>query len=175
MPLNPRTPVAPAYTDDERGLLRAVRELVRADREMRNRLSDSMRVNPTDLRSLRHVIRTVEQAEAGVVQGALPGVTPRRLADHLGISTAAVTTLVDRLVASGHLERTPHPTDRRSVLLVPTEQARREMSAHLADMHDRMKAIAAKVPHDARPAIIDFLQALTWEMERGTLEVGPPS
>lgn len=169
----PRTPVAPDYTDDERDLLRAVRELVRADREMRNRLSDAMRVNPTDLRSLRHVIRAVEIAESDPQGSAVPGVTPRRLADHLGISTAAVTTLVDRLVASGHLERVPHPTDRRSVVLVPTEQARREMSVHLADMHERMKAIAAKVPMDARPAIIDFLQSLTSEMERGRLEVGP--
>lgn len=174
MALSPRASVAPDYTDDERDLLRAVRELVRADREMRNRLSDAMRVNPTDLRSLRHVIRTVEQAEAGPA-GELAGVTPRRLSEHLGISTAAVTTLVDRLVASGHLERTPHPTDRRSVLLVPTDRARREMAAHLADMHERMKAIAARVPRDARPAIIDFLQSLTWEMERGRLEVGPPA
>lgn len=169
----PRTPVAPDYTADERDLLRAVRDLVRADREMRGRLSDAMRVNPTDLRSLRHVIRTVELAESDPQGSAVPGVTPRRLADHLGISTAAVTTLVDRLVASGHLERVPHPTDRRSVVLVPTEQARREMSEHLADMHERMKAIAAKVPMDARPAIIDFLQSLTSEMERGRLEVGP--
>ncbi|MET1132313.1 MAG: MarR family winged helix-turn-helix transcriptional regulator, partial [Aeromicrobium sp.] len=76
---------------------------------------------------------------------------------------------------SGHLERVPHPTDRRSVVLVPTEQARREMAEHLADMHERMKAIAAKVPTDARPAIVDFLQSLTSEMERGRLEVGPPS
>lgn len=165
--------MAPEYTDDERGLLRAVRELVRADREMRNRLSDAMRVNPTDLRSLRHVIRTVEMAESDPHGSAVLGVTPRRLADHLGISTAAVTTLVDRLVASGHLERVPHPTDRRSVVLVPTEQARREMAVHLADMHERMKAIAARVPMEARPAIIDFLQSLTSEMERGRLEVGP--
>lgn len=164
--------MAPDYTTDERDLLRAVRELVRADREMRTRLSGAMRVNPTDLRSLRHVIRVVEEAERGE-SAELPGVTPRRLADHLGITTAAVTVLVDRLVASGHLERVPHPRDRRSVLLVPTEQARREMATHLADMHERMKRIAAAVPAEARAAVVEFLTALTREMERGTLDLSP--
>lgn len=163
--------MAPDYTTDERDLLRAVRHLVRADREMRTRLSSAMRVNPTDLRSLRHVIRMVEDAESG--SGAPAGVTPRKLADHLGITTAAVTVLVDRLVASGHLERIPNPRDRRSVLLVPTEQARSEMATHLADMHERMKRIAAGVPAEARPAVVEFLEALTREMERGRLDFSP--
>lgn len=152
-------------------MLRAVRHLVHADREMRGRLSSAMRVNPTDLRSLRHVIRVVEESERGETSD-VAGVTPRRLADHLGISTAAVTVLVDRLVVSGHLERAPHPRDRRSVLLMPTEQARREMAEHLADMHQRMQEIAAAVPGEARPAVISFLHALTEEMERGRLDLG---
>jgi DNA-binding MarR family transcriptional regulator len=159
------------YSHDERALLRAVRHLVRADRDMRSRLSASMHVNPTDLRSLRHVMRVVGSA-SGDDPAASPGVTPRKLADHLGISTAAVTTLVDRLVASGHLTRTPHPTDRRSVLLRPTELARTQMEEHLADMHDRMRKIAATVPESARPAVIEFLEALTREMERDQLDVG---
>lgn len=160
--------MTPEYTEGERAMLRAVRHLVRADRDMRSRLSASMRVNPTDLRSLRHVMRSVDSAESG---GA-PGVTPRKLADHLGISTAAVTTLVDRLVASGHLVRVPHPTDRRSIVLLPTELARRQMDENLADMHERMKRIAAAVPEDARPAVVEFIESLTSEMERGRLDVG---
>lgn len=139
---------------------------------MRTRLSGAMRVNPTDLRSLRHVIRVVEDAEKGDAPAEGRGVTPRLLADHLGITTAAVSVLVDRLVASGHIERTPHPRDRRSVLIVPTEMARREMAVHLADMHQRMKQIASAVPEDARPALVEFLQALTREMERDSLDLG---
>lgn len=165
--------MAPDYTTDERDLLRAVRHLVRADREMRTRLSGAMKVNPTDLRSLRHVIRVMEEAESGT--GSVPaGVTPRKLADHLGVTTAAVTVLVDRLVASGHLERVPNPRDRRSVLLVPTDMARREMATHLADMHSRMKQIAAAVPAGARPALVEFLEALTREMEVGRFDLSRP-
>lgn len=162
----------PDYTTDERDLLRAVRQLVRADREMRTRLSGAMRVNPTDLRSLRHVIRVVEETE-GQPCDQPAGVTPRRLADHLGVTTAAVTVLVDRLVASGHLERLPNPRDRRSVLLVPTEMARRELASHLAHMHTRMKQIAAAVPPEARPALVEFLESLTQEMDSGGLDLSP--
>jgi DNA-binding MarR family transcriptional regulator len=158
------------YTPDERQLLRAVRHLVRADREMRRRLGTSMSVNTTDLQALRHVIREVQRAED---EGAeLVGVTPRRLADHLGITTAATTTLVDRLVGSGHLERVPHPADRRSLLLVPTPRARQEMHAHLSSMHRRMQEIAAAVPADARAAVVEFLTSLTGEMEKGRLDLG---
>ncbi|WP_110181246.1 MarR family winged helix-turn-helix transcriptional regulator [Nocardioides solisilvae] len=170
--------MASDYSPDERELLRAVRHLVRADREMRRRLGTSMSVNTTDLQALRHVIRecqAAEQAAAAAAPGAPAGpvgVTPRRLADHLQITTAATTTLVDRLVRSGHLERVPHPADRRSVLLVPTARAREEMHAHLSSMHVRMKEIAAAVPAEARPAVVEFLSALTGEMEKGRLDVG---
>lgn len=162
--------MAADYSADERDLLRSVRHLVRADREMRRRVGSSMAVNTTDLQALRFVIRTVQQAEDA---GTSPlGVTPRRLADHLQITSAATTTLVDRLVGSGHLERRPHPADRRSVLLVATPGARQEMHAHLDAMHRRMREIAASVPPDARPALVEFLGALTREMEKGRLDVG---
>lgn len=157
-----------SYSDQERDLLRAVRHLIRADREMRSRLSSAMQVNPTQLRSLRHVIRAVDAS----ADEEMAGVTPRELADHLGITTAAVTVLVARLVSSGHLERRPHPTDRRSVFLVPTERARDEMTKHLSEMHERMRDIASSVPEHARSAVVDFLQALTFEMEGGRLDLG---
>jgi DNA-binding MarR family transcriptional regulator len=153
--------MTPDYTPDEQELLRAVRHLVRADREMRRRLGTSMSVNTTDLQALRFTMRA-EPSEA----------TPRRLADHLGITTAATTTLIDRMVSAGHLERMPNPADRRSVLLVPTERARQEMHAHLSQMHRRMQEIAAAVPEPARPALVGFLRALTEEMEKGRLDIG---
>ncbi len=178
-----------AYTADERELLQSVRALVKADREMRRRLGSSMAVNLTDLQALRYVIRAVQGAEEAQDSRdarrladlpeewaddspVLVGVTPRRLADHLGITTAATTALIDRLVGSGHLQRVPHPQDRRSILLIPTSRAREEMHDHLADMHTRMKEIAAAVPAEARPALVTFLRSLTEEMEQGRVDVG---
>lgn len=43
--------------------------------------------------------------------------TPKRVADFLGFTTGATTTLLDRLERAGQIERTPHPDDRRSIVL----------------------------------------------------------
>ena len=46
--------------------------------------------------------------------------TQRALAHALGVSARNITGLVDGLVASGHVTREPHPTDRRATLVTPT-------------------------------------------------------
>src|SRR4051812_44670565 len=138
-------------TRSDRDLLRAISELVRADQAMRRSLSRRMTVGESDLRAMRFVM-----AEARVGHS----VTPHDLADHLGITTAATTTLLDRLSAAGHVDRAPHPTDRRSKVVVATEHAYDEVGNHLATTHDRMRAAAARVPASVRPDIIAFLDDL---------------
>jgi DNA-binding MarR family transcriptional regulator len=46
--------------------------------------------------------------------------TQRRLAATMDVTPRNVTGLVDGLVASGHVTREPHPTDRRATLVTPT-------------------------------------------------------
>lgn len=48
---------------------------------------------------------------------------PAELAGLLGMSTGSTTALIDRLETAGHLERRPHPGDRRRRVLVPSESA----------------------------------------------------
>src|SRR5688572_998841 len=115
---------------------------------MRVRASRDMDMNLTDLRALQHVIAR-EQSDDPV--------TPRSLASALGISTASTTKLLDRLCASGHLERLPHPSDRRSVVVVASPHAHVEVQERLGRMHDRMLAIAEAVPPSGRAAVHDFL------------------
>ena len=43
--------------------------------------------------------------------------TLRELRDRLGMTAAAVTYLVDRMVDAGHIRREPHPADRRKIFL----------------------------------------------------------
>lgn len=40
-----------------------------------------------------------------------------RIAEHTGLTTGAVTGMIDRLTRAGYVERTPNPDDRRSVLV----------------------------------------------------------
>lgn len=57
-------------------------------------------INELDARALAYV-------------GSHPGVRPSELAGHLGVTSAGVTTMVERLVRRGILNRQPDEVDRR--------------------------------------------------------------
>ena len=95
-------------------LIREVREV---SQEFELHVGRQLTVNPTDLQAMEHLIQS----------GPLG---PTELAKRLGISTAAVTSVVDRLTALGHVSRTQHPTDRRGIVVVPApESVARAMEA----------------------------------------------
>ncbi|SIT67791.1 MarR family winged helix-turn-helix transcriptional regulator [Microbacterium sp. RU33B] len=50
-------------------------------------------------------------------------VTPKQLASHMHVTTAAITLIARRLVTIGMLSRADHPDDRRSVILELTPLA----------------------------------------------------
>jgi DNA-binding MarR family transcriptional regulator len=143
-------------------LLGALRRFRRADDSMRHRVSADLGVNPLDLRALQLVI-------AG--ERAKRPVSPGELSDRLEISTAATTKLVDRLVTSGHVRRSPHPSDRRSVVLSATAAAHRRLRRRMATVHERMGEVAAAVPAEHRTAVAEFLAAMSQVME----EAGAPT
>ena len=68
----------------------------------RNNLKDN------DFRALLHVV---------VADGDGDPLTQSQLGQRVGVSGAAITYLVDRMVQSGHLTRESHPSDRRKVLV----------------------------------------------------------
>jgi DNA-binding MarR family transcriptional regulator len=156
---------------EPRRLLEALRTFRRADEAMRRRAGRDMKMNLTDLRALQYVIGC---------EGRGDPATPRGIAEYLAISTASTTKLLDRLVASGHLERHPHPSDRRSIVVVASADAHAEVRERLTQVHDRMLEVARSVPEGCRPAVRDFLLAMAAEAERepdhvaGTV-VGDPS
>jgi DNA-binding MarR family transcriptional regulator len=75
------------------------------------------------------------------------GLRPTELAHRLGLSTASVTSLVDRLVRIGLVRRDPHPSDRRSTLL------------HCAEDHE------SPAGTDEHP-IMDVLNGMSFEQLR---------
>jgi DNA-binding MarR family transcriptional regulator len=70
-------------------------------------------VNETGLRCLEILVQDVPEA------------TPRLLADRLGLTTGSVTSMLDRLEKAGYVTRSPHPSDRRKVIVRATETAAR--------------------------------------------------
>lgn len=93
-----------------------LREFMKVNEAFEKQLGSELRVNPTDLLAMELLV------EHGPMK-------PTELAHRLGISTASMTTSIDRLTGLGHVERVPHPTDRRGVLVVPSPaSAERAMS-----------------------------------------------
>jgi DNA-binding MarR family transcriptional regulator len=160
------SPDMPDYTPAERDLLHAVRDLVRADEDMRRSSARRMALGPTDMRATRFVMTACSD---GVT------VTPRDVARHLGLTTAATTTVLDRLVEAGHVERRPHPTDGRSKVVVITEHARREAHGLLHGVHEEMRAAAAGVPAGSRAVVLDFLQSMATAMRHQADQTGEPA
>ena len=83
------------------------------------------------------------------------------LARECGLTTGAMTTLLDRLERLGYLRRVPHPTDRRRVVVEMTEKSRRRIEQIyapvgvegrelLACLSDRQLELIAKVMRTGR-------------------------
>lgn len=95
-----------------RRVMQAVAEFGAATDEVDAAAAAALQVNRTDLRIL------------GIVE-AEPGVTATALARAVSLSPAATTTAIQRLVASGYLNRHSSNEDRRRVALSLTGAARR--------------------------------------------------
>lgn len=88
----------------------AVRHLILAGDRYRCGFAAELRVNVTELTALGYLIEYGE-------------LTPKRLAQLLGITTGSVTGMLDHLEGTGLITRAPNPLDRRSILVCPTPAA----------------------------------------------------
>jgi hypothetical protein len=61
-------------------------------------------------------VTAADQRVLGVL-GRMGVATPSRLAESTGLTTGAITGIVDRLERAGFAKRAPNPADRRSVLV----------------------------------------------------------
>ncbi|MFX6803908.1 hypothetical protein ABTH20_20845, partial [Acinetobacter baumannii] len=68
------------------------------------------------------------------------------------------TAAIDRLVALGHVTRAPHPTDRRSLLVVPTEASVQRAMSRLAPMIAGVDAVLDDFTDDEQAVITRYLE-----------------
>lgn len=134
----------------------AVLAAVRRWREAEQRMSDEsrhdMKLGDNDMKAMRFIIVSANQ-------GAI--VTPGMLAEHLHISTASTTKLLDRLELAGHVTRTPHPTDRRAVIVTVNPAAHAEVEEKVGVMHARRFEVARRLTPEERVIVIRFLDELS--------------
>lgn len=133
--------------DRSREVVEAVEAYAVAESDMRHRARRSMALGESEFSVLRDLV--AEQSGAGLT----PGDVSRRL----GASSASTTALLDRLERAGYLHREAHPTDRRRVLLVPSETARAQMDATIGAFERDVEGVARGLRDDEVDIVLAFL------------------
>ncbi|UTM47585.1 MarR family winged helix-turn-helix transcriptional regulator [Glutamicibacter mysorens] len=123
-----------------------------------------MKLNETDMRAIRKMISAKHAGES---------VTPGALSQYLGISSASVTKMIDRLEAHGHVRRTKHPTDRRSQCVEVTDQTHLAAREQVGRHHAKRFEVAKSLSPEEREVVIRFLASTSDAMESSLDEAGP--
>jgi DNA-binding MarR family transcriptional regulator len=133
-------------------VLVGIRDWREADQRISSESRDHMHLNETDMQALRFLVVSKNQNVL---------VTPGALAEHLGISTASTTKLLDRLAKGGHVERSPHPTDRRALTITITKHTHEEVRETVGRAHARRFDVAARMTPGERDIVIRFMNDLS--------------
>jgi hypothetical protein len=139
---------------------RALRALIAGSVATHEAIADRLGINPTDLRCLG--LATLE-----------PGLTPTRLAELAGLTTGAITGVLDRLERAGFVRREADPDDRRRLRV-------QLVSGRLSEVGDYYKPLIAHAAEGsvvldpaARVQLATYLESLagTLQEEAGRLRV----
>src|SRR5690242_9197487 len=112
-------------------------------------VADRVGLNPTDLEALDLLFR----------EGSM---TAGRLAERTGLTTGAVTGLVDRLERRGYVRRVADPADRRRVIVaVDSEPALADLAPAYDGLRQAMDELMARYSDAELAAILDFMRRAT--------------
>jgi DNA-binding MarR family transcriptional regulator len=88
--------------------------------------------------------------------GAMPA---GRLAELTGLTTGAVTGIIDRLEEAGYVRRTDDPNDRRRIIVEPTKNKKweRKIEAIFIPLHERMHKLFSSYSDSELDFLLDVL------------------
>lgn len=141
-----------------------LREVLVLNEAMEFEMRRAMGISETDFQAMQHLM-------------TVPAISPGELAVLLHLTSAAVTTVIDRLERAGYIQRTAHPTDRRMRLISVTDQAKKEAMDHLMPMILESDASVRTLDALGQRAVVEYLRATVAAIERRTAhmrELGPP-
>jgi DNA-binding MarR family transcriptional regulator len=96
-------------------------------------------------------------------QGTL---TSGELGAYLGLTSASMTALIDRLEQAGYAHRVPHGSDRRRVLVELTPSGIEQSRSQLAHIASELDSAVANLPPDDQEVILRFLFDITQRLEQ---------
>ncbi|WP_114854744.1 MarR family winged helix-turn-helix transcriptional regulator [Brachybacterium sp. YJGR34] len=136
-----------------------------AEKALRDASQEYMALGETDMRALHHLIVC---ENTGVLA------TPGLIAQHLGISSASTTKLLDRLEDAGHVRRSRHPSDRRALVIAITPATRAAALRTLGAMHARKAIVAQRLSPAEREVVTGFLDDLADELSLADIDWAQP-
>ena len=131
------------------GLIAAYRENSSQDSAFDALAAERLGISPTDLRCL------------DIIQGRA-GLTAGELAAASGLTTGAVTAVIDRLERAGFARRVPDESDRRKVLVEVTDRHYEEADRIWGPlMRDWQRVLAGRFSAAELATVTEFLDAST--------------
>lgn len=89
-----------------------------------------------------------------------PDLTPGRLAELTGLTTGAVTGVLDRLERAGFVQRSPDPHDRRRTIVRVSHARGRDVGVAYEPMESATEAVFARLDPAQRSLLADILERL---------------
>jgi DNA-binding MarR family transcriptional regulator len=145
----------PAEVAQINEVMRALGALRDAEEAIAQAALEFMRLGRTDMRALHFLIVSENRGETA---------TAGAIATHLHISSASTTKLLDRLERGGHITRSPHPTDRRSLVIRITPETRTAAIETVGAQQARRFHAAARLTAEERETVVRFLRDMTAEI-----------
>jgi DNA-binding MarR family transcriptional regulator len=135
--------------DSKKDLIAQITIEVRTDQNRTYAFDDAatelLGINRTDLRCMDSL-------------GMRAPLTAGQLAEATGLTTGAVTAVIDRMEKAGWVRRLRDSTDRRRVLVEPTEKAFRESATIWGPVAKDFERLMARYSADELRLILDYLR-----------------
>ncbi|MEM9789146.1 MAG: MarR family transcriptional regulator [Planctomycetota bacterium] len=140
--------------EDAYGLVSACRRLHTAMDQLDAKAADAVGISRNDLRCLNRLEHGPQ--------------TPKALGQHLGLTSGSMTALMDRLESKGLVRRSPHPEDRRAVLVHIEPVVFKQLAAVYRPFGEALVALTEQLSAKNATAAVKHLEAVSGACESAT-------
>lgn len=137
--------------EDAYGLVSACRRLHTAIDQLDAKAAESVGITRNDLRCLNRL----EQGPQ----------TPKAIGQYLGLTSGSMTALIDRLEKRGLIRRSPHPDDRRAVLIQIEPVAFKKLAGVYRPFGEALVEMTQRLSGRDAAAAVKHLEAISGACE----------
>ncbi len=95
--------------------------------------------------------------------------TPTELARRTGLSTAAMTLVLNRLEVAGHVQRDRHPSDGRKLIVTPAHRSTEQAEQLVRPLIAGVESVIAALSPAERDAVEKFLTGVIAAYDEATV------